>query len=229
MRPEKYILLIDDEAQNNDLENIQRNLIAEIEVSYSQIEVLSVEHLDEDAKFNIEKLKDHLFNCMKKEHYDLILVDYDYGADVEISGLDVIDIIREEYKSIDIVLYSADQKKVISDVVGDDVLKCTAEDIIRDINKLLNYKISKISRRDAYVSDVVHMLREDLSPSPNRVLCKFLKDNSGRRFSSCCPKLKDKTFGELAELLEKDNDGRAHEWLKAVIEQAMAYLVVVNE
>lgn len=229
MRPEKHILLVDDESQNNDLENIQRNLISEIDVSFSQIEVLNSEHIDNNANFDIEKFKSNLFDFMKREHYDLVLVDYDYGAYVEISGLDVIDIIREEYKSIDIVLYSADQKKVISDVVGDDLSKCTTEDIVRDINKLLNYKISKISRRDAYVSDVVHMLRDDLSPSPNRVLCKFLKDNSSRRFSSCCPKLKDKTFGELAEILEKDNDGRAHEWLKAVIEQTMAYLVEVNE
>ena len=229
MRPEKCILLIDDESQNNDLENIQRNLISEIDVSFSQIEVLNSEHIDNNANFDIETFKSNLFDFMKREHYDLVLVDYDYGAYVEISGLDVIDIIREEYKSIDIVLYSADQKKVISDVVGDDLSKCTTEDIVRDINKLLNYKISKISRRDAYVSDVVHMLRDDLSPSPNRVLCKFLKDNSSRRFSSCCPKLKDKTFGELAEILEKDNDGRAHEWLKAVIEQTMAYLVEANE
>ena len=146
MRPEKHILLVDDESQNNDLENIQRNLISEIDVSYSQIEVLSPEHLDNSANFDVEKLKATLFDFIKRVHYDLILVDYDYGADVEISGLDVIDIIRKEYKSIDIVLYSADQKKVISDVVGDDLSKCTPEDIVRDINKLLNYKISKISR-----------------------------------------------------------------------------------
>ena len=145
MRPEKHILLVDDESQNNDLENIQRNLISEIAVSYSQIEVLNQKHLDSNANFDVEKLKATLFDFIKGGHYDLILVDYDYGADVEISGLDVIDIIREEYKSIDIVLYSADQKKVISDVVGDDLSKCTTEDIVRDINKLLNYKINYLS------------------------------------------------------------------------------------
>ena len=136
MRPEKHILLVDDESQNNDLENIQRNLISEIAVSYSQIEVLNPKHLDSNANFDVEKLKATLFDFIKRVHYDLILVDYDYGADIEISGLDVIDIIREEYKSIDIVLYSADQKKVISDVVGDDLSKCTPEDIVRDINKI---------------------------------------------------------------------------------------------
>ena len=116
MRPEKCILLIDDESQNNDLENIQRNLISEIDVSFSQIEVLNSEHIDNNANFDIEKFKSNLFDFMKREHYDLVLVDYDYGAYVEISGLDVIDIIREEYKSIDIVLYSADQKKVTTPV-----------------------------------------------------------------------------------------------------------------
>ena len=53
MRPEKCILLIDDESQNNDLENIQRNLISEIDVSFSQIEVLNSEHIDNNANFDI--------------------------------------------------------------------------------------------------------------------------------------------------------------------------------
>ena len=97
---------------------------------------MNQKHLDSNANFDVEKLKATLFDFIKRVHYDLILVDYDYGADIEISGLDVIDIIREEYKSIDIVLYSADQKKVISDVVGDDLSKCTPEDIVRDIKDI---------------------------------------------------------------------------------------------
>ena len=74
MRPEKHILLVDDESQNNDLESIQRNLISEIDVSYSQIEVLSPEHLDNSANFDVEKLKATLLDFIKRVHYYLILV-----------------------------------------------------------------------------------------------------------------------------------------------------------
>ena len=79
------------------------------------------------------------------------------------------------------------------------------------------------------MTDVIGLLNNDLRPSPNAVLCSLLRDNRDRVFSSCSPKLQGMTFGELADLLEEDNDGRAHEWLKAVIEQTMAYLVEVNE
>lgn len=227
MQPNKNILLIDDESQRNELESIKISLRAKLNISYTQIEVLSEEHLNQHSELDFAKLKECIYKKLKAP-YDLILVDFDYGP-VGITGLDVVKVIKEKRPHSEVVLYSADQKKVIKYVVGKGLSDTSLDDIVNGVNSLMKYKIRNFFSRPSYVTDVIGLLNNDLGPSPNAVLCSLLRDNRDRVFSSCSPKLQGMTFGELADLLEEDNDGRAHEWLKAVIEQTMAYLVEVNE
>ena len=227
MQPNKNILLIDDESQRNELENIKISLRAKLNVTYSQIEVLNKEYLNKNSELDFEKLKDKISEKLKSS-YDLILVDFDYGT-VGVNGLDVIKFIRERRPHSEVVLYSADQKKVIEYVVGKDLRDSSIDGIVNGVNSLMNYKIRNFFSRPSYVTDVIGLLNHDLRPSPNAVLCGLLRDNRERVFSSCCPRLQGVTFGELADILEEDNNGKAHEWLRTVIEQTMAYLVKVNE
>ena len=38
-----------------------------------------------------------------------------------------------------------------------------------------------------------------------------------------------KTFGEIADMIDEDNNGVANEWLTAILEQLVIYLSEVNE
>lgn len=228
MKPTKKILVIDDEPQDNDLEKIVNGVKSVVSIFSKQIEVLSSEFLDEEANWVQERFEAAV-ELELNSHYDLVLVDYDYGNDQPINGLDVINLIRRKRKNIVIVLYSADQKTVIKNVVGHDLRSSSENDIVSGVNKLMDYKIAKMCRRDAYVTDVIGMLRANVAPSPKALLCEMLRENGDRVFSSCCPPLSGKTFREIADALDEDNNGRAHEWLKAILEQVMVYLEKVNE
>lgn len=229
MKPLKKILVIDDEPQINDLEYIERTLSADVNVESTQIEVYSEDHLDDDSNF----VQDKLFNSINNEltnHYDLVMVDYDYGKSSNgLNGLGVIDLIRSKRKNIDIILYSADQKSVVRSVIGEDLTKTSEDEIVDGINRLMNYKIIKMSRRGPHRDDVIRIFRANVSPSPKALLCEMLRENGDKVFSSCCPKLKGKTFAEIANYLDEENNGNAHEWLKAMLEQVIAYLKEVNE
>jgi len=221
------MLVIDDELQTNDLEQIVNSVKADASVEWDQIEVLGMEFLDEQAHWLQGKFEVAI-EAKLRAHYDLVLVDYDYGQQ-NFNGLDVIDLIRKKRKNIDIVLYSADQKTVIRDVVGSDLCASSEDAIVNGVNKLMDLKITKMCRRDAYVTDVIGVLKANVAPSPKALLCEMLREHGDRVFTSCCPRLSGRTFREIADLLDEDNNGSAHEWLKAILEQVMVYLEMVNE
>lgn len=228
MKPTKKILVIDDESQKNDMERIVNGVKSVISVFSKQIEVLGSEFLDNEAHWVRERFEAAVESELNS-HYDLVLVDYDYGNEQPINGLDVINLIRQKRKNIAIVLYSADQKTVIKNVIGHDLRSSSESDIVNGVNKLMDYKIAKMCRRDAYVTDVIGMLKANIAPSPKALLCEMLRKNGDRVFSSCCPSLTGKTFREIADALDEDNNGKAHEWLKAILEQVMVYLEMTNE
>lgn len=228
MKTTKRILLIDDENQSNDIESIKLKLKGIVNVIIEQIEVFSEQYLDDDSYLDEEKL----FAALKeklKSHIDLILVDYDYGEAAKINGIDVIRKIRETKKN-PIILYSADQKKVLYDIISHQNLTTeNINQIVNNINEFIRLGISKISRRDSYVSDVISFLKSDINPSPLNSLSFLLREHGEKVFNSCCPRLAGKKFSELADILEEENNGAGHEWIDAVNEQLLSYLSNINE
>jgi len=231
MNTNKRILLIDDEIQNNNLQKIVRELKSIFTVTTDQITVLD-EKLFQDngiGEFDFEKLKEEIRQKVKSK--DLILVDYDYGVTININGLDVIQAIRTFNRKVPIILYTADQKKVISDIIGGNINKenLDTEKISEVINNFIDYKIEKICPRNNYEAETIRLLKSGLDETPRNILCHLLRDYGDKVFNSCCPRLKGKTFNEIADILEEDNNGAANEFLQAIFEQLLAYLVKVNE
>lgn len=223
----KKILIIDDEPQANHIQEIQNSLNGKVIISHKQIDVLDRAFLDEEA--NLDKIKlEATIKSDVRSYHDLILVDYDYG-DKDYNGLNVIEVIRTVKKKCDVILYSADQKSIIDKVLGDNLAQCPKEEIIEGINKLMNYAILKIVRRGDYVNEAIQILRKDTLPSPRAFLCEKLRINGNRKFNSCYPKLKGKTFSEIADILDDENTANGYKWLTAIMEQVIAYLVKVNE
>lgn len=223
----KNILIIDDEPQAQDIQKIQNSLNGKVIIKYKQIEVLDSAFLDKEANLDIKQLEDAIISAVKSYH-DLILVDYDYGIKFY-NGLNVINVIRKVRKKCDVILYSADQKSIINKVLGDDLAQSPKEKIIDGINQLMNYTILKIGRRGVHIDDAIQILKKDALPSPRELLCEMLRTNGNRVFNSCCPKLKGKSFSEIADILDDENNANGHKWLTAIMEQVIAYLVKVNE
>lgn len=223
----KKILIIDDEPQGHDIQKIQHSLYGKVIISHKQIDVLDPAFLNEEANLVPTKLEAAIISAVKSYH-DLVLVDYDYGLKAY-NGLDVIDVIRKVRKKCDVILYSADQKSIIDKVLGDDLTQCPKDKIIEGINQLMNYRILKIGRRGPHIDDAIQILKRETLPSPRALLCEMLRTNGDRVFNSCCPKLKGKTFSEIADILDDENNANGHKWLTAIMEQVIAYLVEVNE
>lgn len=228
MNPTKRILVIDDESQRNLLGKIRDEVKGQMQMEWSQVEVLDAEYTDEEARLMPDKVYAAIEQALSEHQYNLIMVDYDYGQS-NIDGLDVIKFVREKRKKVDIYLYSAVQKDVIKKVVGDNLQDASTEEIVSGINDLMNYRIGKMVSRPSAEAEVIKFLRSELSFSPSAFISDMLREHSTQVFSSCCPKLKGKTYGEIADMIDEDNNGVANEWLTAILEQVVVYLSTVNE
>lgn len=233
MNNTERILVIDDESQENALDRIVNDLRNQLQVIYRQISVLDEDYFNENLSlYDKSKLASKIEQTLKWSP-TIILVDYDYG-DEEIlgglNGIDVIDMIHTTRKKVPIILYSADQKKVIRNIINtNESDRLELDKVVEAVNKLMDYNIVKMCARNSYEEEVVRILKSNIAPSPTSILCQLLRENGDRVFNSCCPPLKGKTFNEIAELLEEDNNGKANEWLNAILEQVVAYLTKVNE
>ena len=93
----------------------------------------------------------------------------------------------------------------------------------------MDMKIAKICSRPAYPQEVIKYLRQNKEANPRSILISILRENRDRLFNSCCPPLKGKSFGEVADILDDVSNGLGSEWMVAIIEQIAAYLVEINE
>lgn len=229
MNPTRRILLIDDEPQDNSLEKIVNGVKDRLVIEHSQVEVFHKDFLDDKANLVPEKLYEAIEATFKSARYDLILVDYSYGEDVPIDGLDVIKQIRKKHQKDDVILYSANQKEIIGKVVGEDLKESSQEKIVAGINELMNFRIAKIVSRPAMDSEVIAYLKTDTTFSPYGFIINVLRENRDKVFKSCYPRLAGKTYGEIADLLDSGENGMGNEWLSAILEQLVVYLSEVNE
>lgn len=225
----KIILVIDDEPQKPTEDDIQSALKTELDIRFINIDVTNPDILNDDLNVDEEKLNMAIKNSIAEESVDLVLADYALGDSCPFSGLKPIAYIREFRPHLPIFLYSAIQKDVIKEVVGNDLNNTTPDDIINGINQLMDLKIAKICSRPAYPQEVIKYLRQNKEANPRSILIAILRENRERIFNSCCPPLKGKSFGEVADILDDVSNGLGNEWMMAIIEQIAAYLVEINE
>jgi hypothetical protein len=225
----KTILVIDDEPQTPIEQNIQSALKAEFNVQFVNVDASSSSVLNENLDVDAEKLKLLIAQTIEHISFDLVLVDYNLGENCPFSGLVPLKYLYELRPSTPRFLYSAIQKDVIKEVVGNDLNNTTPENIINGINQLMDMKIAKICSRPAYPQEVIKYLRQNKEANPRSILIAILRENRDRIFNSCCPPLKGKTFGEVADILDDVSNGLGNEWMMAIMEQIAAYLAEVNE
>lgn len=225
----KTILVIDDEPQTPIEQSIQSALKTEFNVQFVNVDASSSSVLNENLDVDAEKLKLLIAQTIEHISFDLVLVDYNLGENCPFSGLMPLTYLYELRPNTPRFLYSAVQKDVIKEVVGNDLNNTTPENIINGINHLMDMKIAKICSRPAYPQEVIKYLRQNKEANPRFILISILRDNRDRIFNSCCPPLKGKTFGEVADILDDVSNGLGNEWMMAIIEQIAAYLAETNE
>ena len=225
----KIILIIDDELQKPTEEYIQSTLKNELDIQFINIDLSDDNILNENLDVDEKKLNQAISESIKGKSVDLVLADYDLGSNCKFSGLSPIACIRKLRPHLPIFLYSAVQKGVIQEVVGNDLSDTTPDNIINGINQLMDMKIAKIWKRPEYPQEVIKYLRQNKEANPRSILISILRENRNRIFNSCCPPLKGKTFGDVADVLDDVSNGHGNEWMSAIIEQIAAYLVEINE
>ena len=225
----KTILVIDDEPQGPVEQSIASALKADLDVKFINIDLSEPGILDANLDIDQEKLNQYIAASIAHTSIDLVLADYDLGVNCPFSGLKPIAYLRELRPHVPIFLYSAIQKDVIKEVVGEELADSSPEKVINGINQLMDMKIAKICSRPAYPQEVIKYLRQNKEANPRSILIAILRENRDRIFNSCCPPLKGKTFGEVADILDDVSNGLGNEWMMAIMEQIAAYLAEVNE
>lgn len=225
----KTILVIDDEPQGPVEQSIASALKADLDVKFINIDLSEPGILDANLDIDQEKLNQYIAESIAHTSIDLVLADYDLGVNCPFSGLKPIAYLRELRPHVPIFLYSAIQKDVIKEVIGEELADSSPEKVINGINQLMDMKIAKICSRPAYSQEVIKYLRQNKEANPRSILISILRENRERIFSSCCPPLSGKSFEEVADILEDTSNSLSYEWMRAIIEQIAAYLVEINE
>lgn len=231
MKSNCSILVIDDTSQKTEISSIQSNLKTSYNVDPQLIVTKDVKYrVDGGNDLDFEKLKvaiDESFNKMGS--IDLILLDFDLGEKDRVDGLKVAEYIASIRPGARIMMYSANLGRLIRSAIHVKDDKFTEDHVVEAIAKFMKYKIVKCLNRHEYVDEVTKYFNGNKQFSLEVELSKKLRLHDNLKFLSCCPKLKGKTMGEIADMIEKRSDALYQEWCMALIDQLIAYTVQVNE
>lgn len=228
MKKTKCILLFDDKDQTKIINNIKLTTRQEFDLDFIFIRTSSAELKKDDSEdLDVEKLKAKIVSKTRGKVIDIALTDFDLECDY-LTGLDVIHLVHENHKNVQFLVYSGNWNKVIRRVIGEDYQQASPEQLVEGINQLIHDKIINCVSRIDYQEDLLKFLRHDSTDSMEHRLCVLLRANSDMVFNSCCPELKEKTFDEIAEMIENHSDARSDEWIEAILTQTIAYLAEVN-
>jgi hypothetical protein len=102
---------------------------------------------------------------------------------------------------------------------------------------LLEIKVKKGNRKDLgrptttpiqNKESLMEFLQKEQNDSVEQRLIKLLRSNKDFIFQSCYPEFQEKSFGEIADIIENNSDARSEEWIDAILSQTIAYLTTVN-
>ena len=229
MKQTKCILLFDDRDQNIVLHNIKRSTKNEFDLDYIFIRTSSYELKKENSEeVDINKLKDCIQERIKFRQIDVALTDFDLECSY-LNGLDVIHLVHEYNPNINFFIYSGNWNKVIRSVIDADYPKTNYEQLVKGINRLINEKIVNCIDRIDYKDDLIKYLKQNNADSIKQRLIILLRANGHLKFKSCFPEFKNKTFSEIANIIDNGSDARSDEWIEAILTQTIAYLTEVNQ
>lgn len=230
MKRKITVLIIDDVDQSRTINALEKQLSKKFEFKAISIKTTSVELRKENSDhLDPDKLKAFLQESIKGRVINWVFSDFNLAED-DIDGLTVVNMINEIRSTIKIVLYSGDQHAVVKRAIGKTSLDDIKEDEIVDaVSQLLNFNIIDYIKRDSYKDKLIELANKEIDPTVQDYFIELLREHSEMEFKSCYDRLKGKTFGEIADMIENKSDQRTDAWTRELVEQTIAYLVKINE
>lgn len=221
--------MVDDKPQSAVIKGIKAKTVNDFELDFIPIRTSSAElKMDDSEDLDVNKLRAEIESKIKNKHIDIALTDFDLECPY-LTGLDVVHIVHEIRDTMNFFIYSGNWNKVIEYVVGQEYQNATIEELVGGINKLVNASIIDCIDRTDYKDVLIEYLKKNARDSIEHRLSTLLRAHGDLKFESGFPKFKDKTFNEIADMIENHSDARTDEWIEAVLTQTIAYLVKVNE
>lgn len=229
MKQKKCILVVDDKPQKAIINSIKSQLYNDFDLEFIPIRTSDAKFKKDDSEdLDVNKLNIYVKEEIKSKHIDIALTDFDLECGDEFTGLDVIYMVREMRPKLKFFIYSGNWNKVITSVVGKAYNQATIEELVEGINKLIKAQILDCIDRTDYQYRLVEYLRKEQNDSVEQRLIKLLRSNKDLIFQSCYPEFKEKSFGEIADIIENNSDMRSEEWIDAILSQTIAYLTTIN-
>lgn len=225
----KRILVIDDRDQENVLDQIHAALDKEYDLHTKSIRTTKIEYRQNDSsKLDFEKLKNAITDAYTQEcWFDLILTDFDLNEKGNVDGLDVVKYIKSIHSTAPIIMYSGDLGDAVRKIINTEGKTLDDQQVAEAVMKLVEHNIQFIKRND-YKTKAINYLKGEKEMSLHNEFLRLLYEHKDMVFNSCYPEFAGKTFGEIAKILENNSDARSKEWILALIQQTVAYLVKIN-
>lgn len=232
MKEEVSIIVIDDTNQETNIRALEVRLKKCCVPRIEQIHTGAVELRKNDGSdhLDITKLKVLLEERLKGRRIDWIATDFNLGED-EVDGIDVVRIMLgiRKFKHKNIILYSGNIQRAIRKVINESKDADSEDAVVIAVEQFIKLPILSFNDREDYKDTLVELISKNNRLSLEDRLLKLLYTHENMVFSSCFPPFAGKTFGEIANIIETGSDARSEEWLQALIDQVMAYLLQVNE
>lgn len=230
MKKKLTVLIIDDIDQSRTIDALNKQLSKKFDFEAIHIKTTMVDLRREGSDhLDSEKLKTRLQEAVKCRSINWVFTDFNLAED-DIDGLTVVKMLSEVRPAIKFVMYSGDLHAVVKRVMGKASLDDVNEDeIVEAVAQLLKFNIIEYIKRDNYKDTLIALANRDADPTVQDYFIELLRNHSEMEFKSCYDRLKGKTFGEIADMIEMHSDKRTDAWTRELVEQTIAYLVKVNE
>ena len=229
MKQKRCILVIDDKSQSTVVNGIESKLFKDFDLDFILIRTADAKFKKDDSEdLDVEKLKTEIETKIKGKHIDIALSDFDLECSY-FTGLDAVHMVHEIREKVIFFIYSGNWNKVIESVVGKDYQSASIEELVKGVNKLIKAQIIDCIDRIDYQEALIEYLKKNKGDTIEHRLAILLRAHGDLKFESGFPKFKDKTFNEIADMIENHSDARTDEWIDTVLTQTIAYLVKVNQ
>ena len=229
MKQKRCILVIDDKSQSTVVKGIESKLFKDFDLDFILIRTADAKFKKDDSEdLDVEKLKTEIETKIKGKHIDIALSDFDLECSY-FTGLDAVHMVHEIREKVIFFIYSGNWNKVIESVVGKDYQSASIEELVKGVNKLIKAQIIDCIDRIDYQEALIEYLKKNKGDTIEHRLAILLRAHGDLKFESGFPKFKDKTFNEIADMIENHSDARTDEWIDTVLTQTIAYLVKVNQ
>lgn len=226
---EKFCLVIDEDDQSEPLNLIRNTLQSEgIDFHYNQFYPQKNIIVD-TATGNITGDIDTIFSKININEYlkrqvDIVACDYNYGQDFPVNGFDVLLKIRENRKNLKLLLFSGNEKKIVTDIAGID----NEDERLKKFEQIFKLNAELIKRED-YKNSIINFCRGNKVFDFDDELDGFLRKFGDFEFISIYPDFRGKKLSAIADILKDTNNQKGTDFKKSILRFMLDNLISFND